>query len=73
VSPLKTAIERGLGPVAVGLIFAGAVAVIRAANVGPLQIVTIALCCALFYMTKVSPYLVVLSAGAAYAAVFHAM
>jgi len=70
VSPIKTAIERGLGPVAVGLIFAGALAVIRAANVGPLEIATILLCCALFYMTKVSPYLVVLSAAAAYAVVF---
>jgi hypothetical protein len=28
------------------------------------------LCCALFYLTKVSPYLVVLSAAAAYAAVY---
>jgi chromate transporter len=68
-SPLKTAIERGLAPVAVGLIFAGAVAVIRSANVGPLEIATIALCCALFYLTKVSPYLVVLSAAAAYGVV----
>jgi chromate transporter len=67
---MKTAIERGLAPVAVGLIFAGALAVIRAAKVGPLEIGTILLCCALFYLTKVSPYLVVLSAAAAYAAVY---
>ena len=36
-------IERGLAPVAVGLIFAGALAVIRAANVGLLEIATIAI------------------------------
>ena len=70
VSPLKTAIERGLGPVAVGLVFAGAMAVIRAAGVGPLEIATIILCCALFYFSKISPYLVVLTAAAAYALVF---
>lgn len=66
VSPLKRAIERGLAPVAVGLIFAGALAVLRAANVGALEIVTLAICAALFYLTKVGPYLVVLTVAAVY-------
>jgi chromate transporter len=70
VSPIKTAIERGLAPVAVGLIFAGALAVIRAANVGYLEIATMALCVALFYLTKISAYLVVLAAGAAFALIY---
>ena len=70
VSPIKTAIEKGLGPVAVGLIFAGAMAVIRAAKVGPLEIATIVACCALFYLSKVSPYLVVLTAAVTYSVVF---
>jgi chromate transporter len=66
ISPLKRAIERGLAPVAVGLIFAGALAVLRAANVGPLEIATLMMCAALFYLTKVGPYLVVLSVAAIY-------
>lgn len=66
VSPLKTAIERGLAPVAVGLIFAGAMAVIRAAHVGPLEALTIAVCAGLFYLTKVSPYVLVLSVALAF-------
>jgi chromate transporter len=69
VSPLKQAIERGLAPVAVGLIFAGALAVIRAAEPGILEALTIVLCGTLFFMTKVSPYAVVLSVAAAFAAV----
>lgn len=61
MSPLKIAVERGLAPVAVGLIFAGALAVIRAAHVGPLELVTLAICCALFYFTRIGSYTVVLS------------
>lgn len=69
VSPIKTAVERGLAPVAVGLIFAGAIAVIRAAHVGALEMATIVLCAAIFYLTKVSPYLLVLTVALAYLAI----
>jgi chromate transporter len=69
-SPLKVAVERGLAPVAVGLIFAGALAVIRAMHVGPLELATLALCCGLFYLTKVGSYTVVLSVAVAYFAIF---
>ncbi len=72
VSPLKTAVERGLAPVAIGLIFAGAYAVIRAAHVGPLELATIALCCALFYFTKVGSYTIVLGVAGLFLAI-HAL
>ena len=39
-SPWRGALERGLAPVAVGLVFAGAVAVMQAAHVNALQIFT---------------------------------
>ena len=58
-SPLKTAIERGLAPVAVGLIFAGALAVMQAAHAGVLAITTTAICTAVLYFSEVTPYLVV--------------
>ena len=58
-SPFKTAIERGLAPVAVGLIFAGALAVMEAAHVGLLAIATTAVCTAILYFTEITPYLVV--------------
>lgn len=69
ISPLKIAVERGLAPVAVGLIFAGALAVIRAAHVGPLELATLALCCALFYFTKIGSYTVVLSVALVFLAI----
>lgn len=59
VSPLKSAIERGLAPIAVGLIFAGAYAVARAAHLGPLELATLALATAVFYFTKTGPYTVI--------------
>jgi chromate transporter len=68
-SPLKIAVERGLAPVAVGLIFAGALAVIRAAHVGPLELATLVACCGLFYFTKVGSYTIVLSVAAVFFAV----
>jgi chromate transporter len=68
-SPLKIAIERGLAPVAVGLIFAGALAVLHAAHVGPLELATLVVCCALFYFTKVGSYTVVLSVAATFFAI----
>jgi len=59
VSPLKTAIERGLAPIAVGLIFAGALSVIQASGAGALSLATTALAAAVLYYTKISPYFVV--------------
>src|SRR5690348_13624194 len=58
-SPWRGAIERGLAPIAVGLIFAGALAVLRAAHAGWLAVATTAIATAVLYFTKVSPYAVV--------------
>lgn len=67
-SPLKSAIERGLAPIAVGLIFAGALAVLEAAHAGPMAILTAAVCTAVLYLTTVSAYLVVALVGIVYLA-----
>ena len=69
-TPVKKAVERGLAPVAVGLIFAGALAIIRAANVGPLEIVTLALCTAIFYFTKWGSYTVIFTVAGIFLAIY---
>jgi chromate transporter len=65
-SPLKSAVENGLAPVAVGLIFAGALAVVDSAPITSLTLATTAVCAAVLYYTKLSPYLLVLGVAAAY-------
>jgi chromate transporter len=70
-SPWRKAIERGLGPIALGLIFAGVVAVLDAAHIAELPsadhpahidilgTVTTVVAATVLYATKVSPYLLV--------------
>jgi chromate transporter len=58
-SPIRRAIERGLAPVAVGLIFAGALTVLSAAHAGVLALVTTATVCVVLSMTRISTYGVV--------------
>jgi chromate transporter len=64
-SPWRAAIERGLGPIALGLIFAGVVAVLGAAHiveatrVNALGLGTTLLSAMVLYFTKISPYLLV--------------
>jgi chromate transporter len=65
-SPLRKAIERGLAPVAVGLIFAGAVTVLRAAHAGVLELITTAAVTALLHFTKISTYAMVILVAAVY-------
>ena len=55
-SPWRVAIERGLTPIAVGLVFAGALAVMRAMHMNPLGLAVAAACAALVYFTKISAY-----------------
>lgn len=55
-SLLRKAIEHGLAPVAVGLVFAGALTVLKAAHAGPLELATTALVCALLSLTRLSTY-----------------
>ncbi|HVY59127.1 MAG TPA: chromate transporter, partial [Xanthobacteraceae bacterium] len=67
-SAWRSAIERGLAPVAVGLIFAGAVAVLQAAHAGLLALATTAATTAVLYFSKISPYAVVGVVAALYLA-----
>jgi chromate transporter len=55
-SPLRTAIERGLAPIAVGLTFAGAVIVLEAAQAGLLTLATAATVCLLQSTTRISTH-----------------
>jgi chromate transporter len=68
-SALRIAIERGLAPVAVGLIFAGVVAVVRAAQMEVLAVITLAICTAILYFTKFSSYRLIFIVGVIYAAI----
>ena len=55
-SPWRNALQRGLAPIAMGLVFAGALSVLQAAQVSMLQLAAtiVALACLLF--TKIGPY-----------------
>ncbi len=64
---LRRAMERGLAPVAVGLIFAGVFTLARVDGSGWLGIATIAVCTAAL-LRGASPYLVMLAAAAVHAA-----
>ena len=67
-SPWRGALERGLTPVAVGLVFAGALAVLEAAHVSALQIVTTVVAAALLLYTRASVYTIMVVAAMAFAA-----
>lgn len=55
-TPWKQAVEAGLAPVAVGLIFAGALAVLRAAHAGTLEVLTAVTSTAILFKTQLSSY-----------------
>jgi chromate transporter len=61
-SPWRRAIERGLAPVAVGLIFAGVLAVLEAAHETALGLATTAASATVLYFTRVSPYWLIAAA-----------
>ncbi len=65
-APLRRAVERGLAPVAVGLIFAGVVTLARGDGAGWLGLATIAAYTAAL-LRGASPYLVMLAAALAHA------
>jgi chromate transporter len=65
-SPIKTAVEEGLVPVALGLIFAGALAVIESAPITALTLATTVVAAGVLYFTKLSPYLLVLAVAGIY-------
>jgi len=55
-SPWRGALQRGLAPIAMGLVFAGALTVMGAANATPLQLVTALLVAGCLLYTKIGPY-----------------
>jgi chromate transporter len=71
-SRLKRSFERGLGPVAIGLLFAGALAIIEAVvsagSAAPiwLTLATIIAVSSILYLTKISPYWLILLVGVIY-------
>lgn len=67
-SPWRRAIAQGLAPVAVGLIFAGVLAVAEAAHLGALGLATTAVSASVLYFTRVSPYVLIGAAVVIYAA-----
>ncbi len=71
-SVLRKAVERGLAPIAVGLIFAGVLSLMRADGAGLLEAITTLACAAVLYATRVSPYVVMLVVALVYAALFAA-
>jgi chromate transporter len=69
-SAIRKAIEQGLAPVAVGLIFAGMVIVLRAAHAGVLALATTAAVCILQSTTKISTYGIVGAVAGTYLMLF---
>jgi chromate transporter len=68
-SPWRGILERGLAPIAVGLVFAAALSVLESAHAGVLEIATAAIACFCLLYTKVSAYILMAIAGAVFAAV----
>ncbi|MDF1635373.1 chromate transporter [Mycoplana sp. MJR14] len=64
--PWAIAAEKGLAPVAVGLIFAGVFAVGRSAQFSPVELATTLVAGAILLRTKVGPYPLLAAAGALY-------
>jgi chromate transporter len=62
-SPWRGILQRGLTPVAVGLVFAGAVAVLQAAHVDALQIFATVVTVGLLLTTRVGVYAIMASAA----------
>lgn len=69
-SPWRRAIERGLAPIAVGLIFAGALTVLEAIHLTYLGWGTTALAAVMLYYTKINAYLLISLVSLLYIAVF---
>ena len=63
-SPWRAALQRGLAPVAMGLVFAGALAVLEAAQVNALQLLITVVALGFLLFTKVGPYPLMIAAAA---------
>ncbi|MHB8812521.1 MAG: chromate transporter [Steroidobacteraceae bacterium] len=69
-SRVRRAIERGLAPIAIGLVFAGALTIIRAAHGGALALATIAAVCLLQSTTRISTHATVGAVASVYLVLF---
>ena len=65
-SALAVAIERGLVPIAVGLIFAGALAVAQSAELSAIGVATIAATGVVLHFTRIGPYTILSVVGLSY-------
>ena len=70
-SAIRRATERGLMPIAVGLVFAGAIIVLRAANAGALALATAAVVCLLQSTTRISTHATVGAVASVYLLLFY--
>jgi chromate transporter len=70
-SLIRRAIERGLAPIAVGLVFAGATTVLRAAHAGALALATAAAVCLLQSTTRISTHATVGAVASIYLLIFY--
>ncbi|MDE2262705.1 MAG: chromate transporter [Gammaproteobacteria bacterium] len=70
-SPIRRALERGLAPIAVGLVFAGAVTVLRAADAGALALATAAAVCLVQSTTRISTHATVGAVASVYLLLFY--
>jgi chromate transporter len=69
-SMIRKAVEQGLAPIAVGLIFAGAVIVLEAAHAGLIALATTAAVCLLQSTTRISTYATVGLVAGSYLVLF---
>ncbi|GAB2897519.1 chromate transporter [Paraburkholderia jirisanensis] len=67
----RHAIERGLAPVAVGLIFAGAVAVMQSMHATTFTWATTAIAGCVVHFTRLNPYILMSAVALAYVAMFY--
>lgn len=72
-STWTNAIERGLAPVAVGLIFAGALAVMQASQIDALRLGTVLVAALVLYFTKLGPYPLLGMVAAVYLLIYLAL
>jgi chromate transporter len=66
-SPWRGVLERGLAPTAVGLVFAGVLAVLEAAHANVFQILTAVASAGLLMFTRISAYALMAAVAAVYA------
>jgi chromate transporter len=70
-SAVRRVIERGLAPIAVGLVFAGAITILRAADAGALALATAAAVCVLQSTTRISTHATLGAVASLYLMLFY--